>query len=225
MANFRKDSGHSPFGVECIARLTGVEKNDEGKTTGYYVEFQTNEAVHSSSDISHGKGQENPYLMNRYNNPNAESLHKKCDNSSVRLSVNQFDKLKEAVGDNLCKSEMRDAGLTGEVYGAFKADITIPVKGKIVTPDGKEKETYIGMMPNPKTFAPSDFFNEDNRFDTSDITRHVKNVIETNKLYNEKRAERKAKKAAVPKKFSELSTGVDASTVNTVQNEDAYSLG
>lgn len=228
MANFRKDSGHSPYGVECIARLTGVEKNDEGKTTGYYVEFQTNEAVRTAADIHKGKGQENPYLMNRYNNPFVESLDKNCEDSSVRLSVNQFNKLKEAMGGHMYKSTVDDPGRTGYYYGAFKADITIPVKGKIATPDGKEKEAYVGMMPNPKTFAPSDYYGKHNPFCGDSLSEHANNVRTTNHIKDvmraEKRAEQKAAKTAAPKKFSELNTGVDTNAVNTVQTEDSYSL-
>lgn len=208
MANFRKDSprGHSPFGVECIARFDGVERNKDGEIKGYRVSFQTNEAVRSWKDINAGKGQENPYLINR-GKPGDYDIH---EDTAITLSKSQFDALNEAIGDNRFVSSGNDAGRHGCTYGAFKADVTVSVRapvhdenGKTIKgDDGKPVLKCIGMMPNSKTFAPSDYYSKDEPFSSIDFTSHVKKVMHTNELRDEERAAAKEARKAAPKKFS-----------------------
>lgn len=213
MANFKKDSprGHSPFGVECIARFDGVERNKDGEIKGYCVSFQTNEAVRSWKEIYDGKGQENPYLINR-------GKHNDYSNTSIMLSKGQFDALNEAIGDNRFVSSGYDAGRSGHTYGAFKADVNISVKapardenGKVIKgDDGKPVLKCIGMMPNSKTFAPSDCYSDEMPFDGAEFNSHVKKVAYTNKLRDEERAAAKEARKTAPKKFSvSLDTSLD----------------
>ena len=208
MANFKKDSprGHSPFGVECIARFDGVQKDKNGEIKGYNVSFQTNEAVRSWSEINAGKGQENPYLINR----GKSNDYYNYDDTAVTLSKSQFDALNEAIGKNRFVSSGYDAGRSGHTYGAFKADINVRVNGSVYDKNGeiikgddnKPVIKCIGMMPNSKTFAPSDHYSEDVPFDSNEFNSHVKKVARTNDIRDEERAAAKEARKAVPKKFS-----------------------
>ena len=231
MANFTQDIPdnktsvrgvvHSPKNVECIARFDGTVKDKDGTVKGYAVSFQTNEAIYSSSELRAGKGQENAFLVNRRGSSYTDT--------SVTLSKSQFDALNAAIGDNKFVSDKSCPGRSGVTYGAFKADITVPVKSPCYDADGNCRRDEngrpilrnVGMMPNPKTFAPSDVYTDDHTFDSSDFTRHVKNVKYTNSLRDDARKDAKEAKNSTPKKFT---VGLDSGyPQNQNQKEDSIS--
>lgn len=194
MADFRTKS---PKGVECIAIIDGTAERDKnGNIKGYNVVFQTNESQYSYGDISKHKTQENPYLaMNRKG--------REAYDNSVMITPNQLNALREAIGNNYFRGDGTYPTQTNAIYGAFKADVTVPVSvpsrdpsGEIITgDDGKPVMKNIGRMPNSKTFQPSDLYSDGHHFGFEDFQHHVNIVKSTN-------SERDAKRNGIREKYS-----------------------
>ena len=174
MADYK---GQSLKDQELLVRFNEqqLRTNKQGEPNGAFIVAQKNQSMLTKADVAAGKGDTNTNLVSTPGKPDENG--KPRVNHSIPISEKQLQAILEAAGDNKITKD-------GTTVVGIKADL--------MTATDKDGKT-IGLMPNTKTVAPSDY-----KLTDKTLTMQQNRTTEAIKVRDEAKAQKLSASAEAP---------------------------